>query len=71
MSEPMIHLSERDFKKIVRDALSEIWRPVGIDIWMRSHQDRFDGMNVDQMIRAGRAEDVLIEVQKIRDGGYA
>ena len=39
--------------------LAEVYKPEGVHIWMTAKHQQFGGLTVDEMIAAGRKEEVL------------
>lgn len=54
----------------IRKALAEVYRPEGVEIWMRSRLKAFGGLTVDELIANGRADDVLAEVERLTTGAF-
>lgn len=49
----------------IRRALSDVYLPEGVDIWMKAAQRRFDGLTALQMIEAGRAGEVFTVAESL------
>lgn len=55
----------------LRSMLSEVYVPAGVEIWMRSRQQQFDGLTVAEMIESGRYHEVLAAAEQLTTGAYA
>lgn len=54
----------------VRMALSRVYRPQGVEIWMRSRHPAFGGLTAEQMIQGGMTDDVLAEIDRLSTGAF-
>lgn len=52
----------------VREALAEVYRPEGIDIWLAAPNRMFEGRTPAEMIEAGQTGRVLDLVHVLADG---
>lgn len=57
-------------EQIVRDALAEVYRPEGVEIWMTAPHRSFGGRSATEMIHAGRSEEVLAEIERLTTGAF-
>jgi hypothetical protein len=57
-------------RRVLRSLLEEVYKPEGIEIWMTA-KHRAWGLTVDEMIAAGRGEEVMQMADMLASGAYA
>lgn len=50
--------------------LADVYHPEGVAIWMRSGHLSFGMHSAEQMIRMGRGDEVLAEIDRLRTGAF-
>lgn len=53
------------YRTQLRAALSEVYTPDGVEIWMAARNRRFGGLTVEQMELRGRSDEVLFEARSL------
>jgi hypothetical protein len=54
----------------IREALAEVYRPDGVDLWMTAPHRSFGGLSATEMIERGRTEEVLAEIERLATGAF-
>ena len=52
----------------IRELLNEVYLPEGVDIWLTTPHRRFGGETAIDLIRSGRGDEVLGEVERLTGG---
>lgn len=55
----------------IRDKLSEVYLPEGVEIWLNSPHQWLNGERAIDLIQGGRAEEVEAAVDRLVGGAYA
>ena len=51
-------------------ALASVYRPDGVELWMRSPHRSFGGLSAEELIARGRADEVLAEIERLTTGAF-
>jgi hypothetical protein len=49
----------------LRRVLADVYKPEGVRIWLTTKHRQFGGLTVDEMIAAGRKEEVLAAAESL------
>lgn len=52
----------------IREVAGTVYRPEGVDIWMRSPNQLLEGMSPIEMIESGRSMEVYHLIQAVAEG---
>lgn len=65
-----VHPPEAEVERRVRELLSKVYLPEGVDVWMAARRRNFGGRSARELLDGGDADPVMAEVTRLVGGAW-